>query len=314
MQNRVVEIANDGLYLSLTRGFLKVSKDGDEIGRIPIPDIGALIVRGFGAGLSLNLAARLAEQNIPVVLCGADQSPASIVWPVAGHHAQGLIIESQAGLSAPARKRLWQALVRAKIKAQAEALTTCGAPSSDLLALARRVKSGDSENLEALAARRYWSRLMKPVEVNFVRDKGRDGCNAALNYGYTVLRAGVARSILAAGLHPSLSIQHVSRGDPFRLADDLIEPFRPYVDIIVRKLAAEAQASNTDIILDKRSKTAIVDVLSLDVEGPYGASPLQTAMDRLCQSFASVCRKERTTLELPQGAVFTTERARETSV
>lgn len=299
MQNRIVEISSDGVHLSLFRGFVKISRDGTELGRVGLPDIGGLIVRGYGASISLNLVARLAEENIPVVLCGADQSPASIVWPIAGHHAQGNIIEAQGSLSLPKRKRLWQELVRAKITAQAQALVAAGEHAADLFEIARRVKSGDPDNLEAYAARKYWPRMMGTVEEAFVRSRHADGVNSWLNYGYAVLRAGAARSLIAAGLHPSLSIQHASRGEPLRLSSDIMEPFRPWVDLTIRHLTENA---NGDIpILNRDHKSRIVQVLSLDLQGPQGASPLQTCLDRLAQSLARICLGDERTLELPRG-------------
>lgn len=304
MQNRIVEIASDDIHLSLFRGFLKLSRDQEELGRIALPDIGAVIVRGYGASLSLNMAARLADENIPVILCGANQAPASIIWPVNGHHAQGRIMEAQSDLSRPQKKRLWQALVRAKIEAQAHVLKAQGVPTSDLVAMARDVRSGDTENMEARAARAYWKRLMPPHEEGFKRDAGADGLNSWLNYGYVVLRAGAARAILSAGLHPSLSIHHESRGEALRLASDIMEPFRPYVDLKVCRLAAERSALQGD--LDKDGKAAIISVLNLDLHTAHGASPVQTCLNRLCQSFARICVGEDNKLDLPHGLVFAT--------
>lgn len=309
MMNRIVEVASDGIHLSLSRGFLKLSRGGEEVGRVGLPDIGAVVVRGHGGSLSLNLAARLAAENIPLVLCGADQSPASVVWPVVGHHAQGHVIEAQAALTRPQKKRLWQALVRAKVRAQAEVLEACGERAGDLREIAGRVRSGDPDNQEAFAARRYWGRLMKPVDAGFTRDTGGARFNGWLNYTYAVLRAGAARSVLAAGLHPSLSLHHDSRGEALRLTSDLMEPFRPYADLLVRRLAHGA-GEGGDLDLTPERKAALVRVLSLDLVGPYGASPLQTCLDRLCQSLAGVCRGERRTLELPSGlAAVTTQEA-----
>lgn len=299
MQNRIVEVSTDNVHLSLFRGFVKLSRDGTEIGRVALPDIGGLVVRGYGASLSLNLATRLAEENIPVVLCGTDQSPASVIWPVSGHHGQGHIIEEQGNLSLPQRKRLWQAIVRAKITAQAQALEAAGEHSVDLLEMAKRVRSGDPDNLEAHAARKYWPRMMGEIEDAFTRSRHAGGVNGWLNYGYTVLRAGAARSLLAAGLHPSLSIQHASRGESLRLSSDIMEPFRPWVDLTVRHLARGESGDLPE--LDRQRKSRIVQVLSLDLQGPHGASPLQTCLDRLAQSLARVCLGESRTLEIPKG-------------
>jgi len=295
MQNRVVEISSDGAYLSLSRGFLTVKIDGETAGQVAIEDMSALIIRGHGASLSVNVCARLAEENVPIVICGSNQSPASIVWPVSGHFAQGLHMQAQACANRPMQKRLWAQLVKAKIEAQGAVLLAFGLNTSDLMAMAARVKSGDSDNMEAQAARRYWPRLMGET---FKRGTRKGGINAALNYGYAVLRAATARSILAAGLHPSLSLQHQSRGDALRLADDLMEPFRPWVDHAVREIA-DNYNKETDFELESAHKTALVAVLNLDLQGPLGASPIQICMDRMAQSLAQVFLGERKTMELP---------------
>lgn len=306
MQNRIVEIASDNVHVSLSRGFVKLSQDGKELGRIGIPDIGAIIVRGYGSSISLNMAARLAQENIPLILCGPNQMPASIIWPLSGHHEQGHNIEAQSQLSQPQKKRLWQALISAKIRAQAQVLEHTGQTHGDLYEIAGRVRSGDPDNQEAFAARRYWPRLTADLDPEFTRQSSGGGINGWLNYGYTILRAGAARSILAAGLHPSLSINHISRGEAFRLASDIMEPFRPFVDLTVYCLAIrDLSALGTD--LSREHKAELVKILNLDLLGAYGASPVQTCLDRLCQSLAAFCRGERRTLELPTGLSLSPE-------
>lgn len=293
MQNRVVEISSDGAHLSVSRGFLSVKIDGEIAGQVAIEDMSALIIRGHGASLSVNICERLSQANVPIVICSANQSPASVVWPVSGHFAQGLNMQAQAEANKPLKKRLWAQLVKGKILAQVDVLSAFQVNSDDLKSLAARVKSGDSDNVEVQAARRYWPRLLGD---GFTRGTHQGGKNAALNYGYTVLRAAVARSILGAGLHPSLSVQHQSRGDALRLADDLMEPFRPWVDYTVRKIAEDFEG---DFELVKAHKEKLVAVLTLDLQGPQGASPMQVCMDRLAQSLAQVFFEERKALEMP---------------
>ena len=162
--------------------------------------------------------------------------------------------------------------------------------------MAGRVKSADRENLEAQAARRYWPRLLGE---GFRRDRQAENINAALNYGYTVLRAATARSILAAGLHPSLALHHQSRGDALRLADDLMEPFRPWVDHAVKRVTIDMK-SGQDFQLDSEHKLKLVKVLTLDMQSSHGASPMQICMDRMAQSLVQVFLGEQKTLELPQ--------------
>lgn len=295
MQNRIVEISTDGAHLSLSRGFVSIQIDGELAGQVAIEDIAALIVRGYGASISLNVCSRLAEANVPVVLCGNNQSPGSVVWPVSGHFAQGLHMQAQAQANKPLLKRLWAQLIKAKIEAQAAVLAASAFSNSDLVEMSKRVKSGDSANLEAQAARRYWPRLMGK---GFLRDRQEDGINGALNYGYTILRAASARSILAAGLHPSLSLNHQSRGDALRLADDMMEPFRPWIDHCVYQLSLQIKAGE-DLVLDQARKQKIVEILTLDLQSEFGASPLQICMDRMAQSLVQVFLGERKAMELP---------------
>lgn len=291
MIGRIVEVAAEGVHLSVDRGFMKVSKERELLGQVALDDIAALIVHGHGATFSANLAARLAARGAPMVICGTNHAPVALLWPMDGHYEQGLRMQAQAEASMPMRKRLWRDLVKAKIAAQAGALDAAGERSGALLGLARQVRSGDPDNFEARAARRYWPLMMGQT---FTRDRNGGGINAFLNYGYMVLRAATARSILAAGLHPSLSIHHKSRGEALRLADDLMEPFRPFVDLVARRLAAEGREE-----LDRDAKSAIAAVTTMDLQGPLGASPLQTCLDRLAISLAQVYLGEREKLEFP---------------
>lgn len=291
MIGRFIEIATDGVHLSVERGFMRIADAGELLGRVPLDDMAALIVHGHGATFSANLVSRLARQGCPMVICDQTHSPAAVVWPARGHHEQGRRMEAQAAASLPLRKRLWRDLIKAKIVAQADALDAAGENGSPLRDLARRVRSGDPENIEAQAARRYWQRMMGP---DFRRDRERGGINACLNYAYMILRAGAARAISGAGLHPSLSLRHISRGNPLRLADDLMEPFRPYADLLVRRTAMSGTVN-----LDRDTKKYLAGLMTLDLSGPQGASPLQTCLDRCAVSLAQVFLRERKTIELP---------------
>lgn len=296
MTGRVVEVAREGAHLALSRGFMLVQEARKEVGRVALADIQALVVRGYGQTLSVNLMAALSEAGVPIVVCGTDQTPDALVWPVAGHFEQGRRMQAQAEASRPLRKRLWRDLVVAKLHAQTFVLDHRGSVVGERLRhMARRVRSGDPENLEAQAARLYWPALMGD---GFKRDRLAGGVNACLNYGYTVLRAAAARSILAAGLHPSLSIHHESRGDALRLADDLIEPFRPYVDLIVASLRDDA-GEGGDLALDRETKARLAGALTLDLEGPRGARPVQGALDALATSLALLLMGEQRALALP---------------
>jgi CRISPR-associated protein Cas1 len=291
MPGQIVEISSNGIHLSVERGFLRLGRDGEKIGEVPFDSIEAVVVHGHGATFSANLCARLSNQGAPLVICGSNHTPVSVVWPVEGHHAQGFRIQAQADASLPLKKRLWKNIVAAKIMAQASALDHIGKSLPGLRLMASTVKSGDSGNVEAQAARRYWKQLFG---VDFRRDRQSGAENAFLNYGYTVLRSGMARAILVAGLHPSLAIMHESRGEALRLADDLMEPFRPWIDVVVHDLLEQGA---TDLVSE--TKSALANTLRMDLQGPRGASPLQTCMDRLASSLAKVYLKEQPALEFP---------------
>ena len=157
------------------------------------------------------------------MLCGSDYLPTAWLWPVDGHHVQALRMRCQLGASRPLCKRLWQVVVKAKISQQKNVLDLLQFCDGGLGSLARRVKSGDPDNVEAQAARRYWPLLFGK---EFRRERYGPFPNPFLNYGYTVLRAAMARAVVSAGLHPSLGIHHHNRANPMCLVDDLMEPFR----------------------------------------------------------------------------------------
>src|ERR1700728_2170572 len=257
MVGRVVEVATDGRYLSVDRGFFVVSERQTEIGRVALDEMAALIANAHGLTLSNNLLVRLAERGIPVVLCGANHMPAAIVWPVEGHHAQTGRMADQMEAAVPLKKRLWAQIVRAKILAQGATLAAVGAPSGGFRLLSRKTRSGDPDNVEAEAARRYWPLLFG---ADFRRDRDSGGTNAMLNYGYAVLRAGVARAVFAAGLHPGLGLMHSNRSNPMVRVYDLMEPFRPILDREVWRLMRGGKAE-----LDSEAKAALARVTVIDL-------------------------------------------------
>lgn len=235
---RIVDIGTEGLHLSAHRGFLIASKDRDEVGRIALDDVHAVILHAHGCSWTGNLAAALAERGSPIVFCNTHHSPVAVTLPITGFHAQGGRMRAQWEAGKPLAKQLWQRIVKAKVAMQGALLAFHGAREAAAFEMiARRVRSGDPDNLEAQAARRYWPALMG---ADFRRDRHAAGANALLNYGYAVMRATVARAVVAAGLHPTIGIFHANRGNAFALADDLVEPFRPLVDGLVLSLLGRA--------------------------------------------------------------------------
>lgn len=292
MTGRVVEIAEEGRHLAKSRGFLTVSAGGEEIGRVPLDDVAAVVASAHGITYSNNLLVALAERRAPLVVCGSNHRPAAFLWAAEGHHEQGGRMADQAAAAKPLKKRLWQQLVAAKIENQGATLQAVGAPHQGFHLLARKVRSGDPENVEAQASRRYWPLLFGE---SFRRDRGAGGVNALLNYVYTVLRAGTARAIMAAGLHPSLGLAHRQRGNAFALADDLMEPFRPLADLLVHDLLREGSEA-----LDRETKPRLARILITDMSTAEGVTPVGLCLERLTLSVARCFAGEAQKLELPR--------------
>ncbi len=294
---RVVDIATDGLHLAAHRGFLTVSAGGEEQGRIALDDVGALIVHAHGTTWSNSVIVRLSERAVPIVVCGSNHAPVACVWPLEGHHAQGARMRAQLSAPRPLAKQLWRQIVAAKIRMQGEALAAVGKEGGAFEFLARKVRSGDPENVEAQAARRYWKAMFGP---DFARDKGAAGINSLLNYGYTVLRAIVSRSICASGLHPTVGVFHANRMNAFALSDDLMEPFRPLVDLLVARLLVEGM---TDV--SPPAKARLATIMTLDVEAfDATVSPLSVAVQRMTHSLAKSLETGLSAIEVPARPAF----------
>jgi CRISP-associated protein Cas1 len=278
-------------HLAINRGFLVVSEKGGEIGKVPLDDIAAVVANAHGLTYSNNALVELSSRGVPIVLCGPNHMPAAIVWPVDAHHVQTGRMNDQIAASLPLKKRLWMQLIRAKILAQAATLATVGAPNEGFFLLSRKVRAGDPDNVEAEAARRYWPLLLGP---EFRRDKNGGGINGLLNYGYAVLRAGMARAVMAAGLHPSFGLKHSNRSNPMVLIDDLMEPFRPSVDREVCRLVREGVHE-----VNREAKATLARTMILDLPTNLGMSPLMVCAERLAQSLVRAYAGGSDKLELP---------------
>lgn len=295
MLGRIVEIEGEGRRLSLNRGFMDISGPDGPLGKVPLDDIDAVILTNPAASFTSQVVSALAARGAPFVVTGPDFRPCAYILPIEGHHAQGNRMEAQAETSLPTRKRLWAEIVRAKILAQAAALERAGVDPLPVAALAARVRSGDVDNMEAQAAQRYFPMLFG---AKFRRHRDGNDVNVLLNYGYTVLRASTARAIVAAGLNPALALFHRSRGNALRLADDLMEPFRPAVDLLVLDWVLSHGAQ-----LDGMAKRELVSVLQADFETSEGRTPLSNVLIRLATSLAQVFTGERKSLNLPRSAI-----------
>ncbi|MPM37907.1 CRISPR-associated endonuclease Cas1 [bioreactor metagenome] len=294
MVGRIVEIADDRRHLFVNRGFMVVrDSEGDrkELGQIPLDDIAAVIANAHGITYTNNLLVALAERGAPFVLCGANHNVVGMLLTLDGHHVQSKRIEAQIAATVPTVKRLWAAIVKAKIEQQAAALEAAGALTIPLTAMIGKVRSGDPENIEGQAARRYWGLLFG---ADFRRDQDGDGVNGLLNYGYTILRSATARAVVSAGLHPSIGLHHSNDANAMRLVDDLMEPFRPIVDLKVWQLKNAGESHVTP-----ETKRSLVRVLYDDMPTRIGVTPVMVCMQRLATSLAQVFLEERNKLDLP---------------
>lgn len=239
--------------ISLADGQLTVSQDDGEA-RVPLEDIAFVVLDEPRVTLTGAAVSACMEAGVALIITDGRHTPSGLALPFHRHHRQSGIAARQIEASAPLRKRLWQALVRAKIDNQAAHLAHLGHPNASALsAMAALVASGDPDNIEARAARDYWRTLFS----DFVRDDPGDLRNKALNYGYAVIRACVARAIVAYGLLPSIGVHHASQTNAFNLADDLFEPFRPFVDTAVATLAAGRRRTDELTRDDRRTLAAL---------------------------------------------------------
>lgn len=292
MADRVVEVAEDGRYLARSRGFMVVKSKGEEVGRVPLDDIAVVLVTARGAVYTNNLLVELAERGAALVVCTPNYLPVAWLWPLKGHHIQGERMAAQLEATRPMGKRLWRHIVRAKIERQAAVLARLDRPWRGVASLIGRVRVGDPDNIEAQAARRYWPLIFGD---DFRRDQAGRGANSMLNYGYTVLRAAAARAVVTSGLHPSLGIHHRNRYDHLRLADDLMEPFRPFVDLTVATLALEGEAALTTEV-----KRHLAGTLARGMPSHEGTTPVGLGLHHLARSLARSYVRRETSLDLPR--------------
>jgi CRISP-associated protein Cas1 len=294
MIGRIVEVADDRRHLFMHRGFMVVQdSEGErkELGQVPLDDIAAVIANAHGLSYTNNLLVALAERGAPFVLCAANHNAVGMLLPIDGNFEQAKRIEAQIAASLPTHKRLWATVVRSKLEQQAAALEATGAPTAPLKALIGKVKSGDPENIEAQGAQRYWRLLFGDA---FRRDQDGGGLNGMLNYGYTVLRACTARSVIAAGLHPSIGLHHSNDNNAMRLVDDIMEPFRPVIDLKVWHLRRNGEDQVTP-----DTKRALVRTLYDDMQTDAGATPVMVCTQKLATSLAQVYLGECDKLDLP---------------
>ena len=266
-------------------------KETDDQKTVPIEDVGFMIIENMQITFSTPLIEKLMDNNVAVVFCNSKHHPQSMLLNMEGHHMQVEVYRQQVNASEPLKKNLWKQTVIAKIENQAKVLLKATGSVASLPALAKQVRSGDSDNREGMAARVYWKKLFGE---DFIRDRYGDWPNALLNYGYTILRAATARSLTGSGLLPSFGIFHRNRFNAFCLADDIMEPYRAVVDLLVYDLYSKYPDMD---VLGKEIKAEILHILSADVQMKDNLRPLMIALTHTSASLAACFKGEKKNLE-----------------
>lgn len=280
-------------YLHKSQMQLKVIKpdDNSTLGTIPIEDIGVVVLDNPQITITQALLAALIENNTAIISCDDKHMPAGLMLPLDGNSIQSERFREQIEASEPLKKNLWAQTVKAKIANQAKVLKMAGAESKRLDALLPQVQSGDPDNVEGRAASVYWKLLFE--DLPFVRDRYGTMPNAHLNYCYAVLRAIVARSLVGSGLLPTFGIHHSNRYNAYCLADDIMEPYRPFCDWMVFNMLKSNEILDDDITKDHKAR--LLTIASVDIEIDKKKSPLMVGMSRttssLSECFSGVRRK-----------------------
>ncbi len=294
MIKRVIEISSAGTHLSIKQGQLILRRDGAVIGRIPCEDVGVLLADHQGISYTHSVFTALLERGAAIVLCNGAHHPAGMLLPLETNTIQTERFRQQIHVKEPVKKRLWQQIVRAKIRHQAALVRYDETTYKHLRAMERQVHSGDPDNIEAQAARRFWPAYLQ--HLPFKRDREGPPPNNLLNYGYMVMRAAVARALCSAGLLPALGIHHRNRYNAFCLADDLVEPFRGFVEKKVQQICGEESDLSE---LTQGIKAKLLEVLYEEVRIGGFSGPLMVGLHRTGASLARCFAGEQKTLELP---------------
>ncbi|NNN21721.1 MAG: type II CRISPR-associated endonuclease Cas1 [Acidimicrobiales bacterium] len=292
-ENRILDISESGAHLHLLNSNLVVDRTDNEPVLIPITDLASVCISHPSITISKSVMSALAEEGIALVICDDKFMPSGMLLPIHSHYLQSRRFADQAAAALPTKKRLWQQVVRAKIRAQAKILLEVRGSDEDLTSLVKQVRSGDVTNVEATAARRYWSALFSGT--SFRRDRFGNWPNPALNYGYAILRAIVARSICTSGLHPSLGLHHSNQYNPFCLADDLMEPYRPTVDLVI---ATKFKQEREDNSLQREDRAVLISALYGRFNFGNESRSLFDVLSRMTSSLAAVFEGSGTNLAI----------------
>lgn len=295
MLRKTIEIATAGTRLSVAHKQLVIERPEQPKATVPIEDLGVLVVDDGRASYTQAVFIECLAAGATIIVSGRDHLPAGMMLPMDGHHALTERHWMQVEAGVPLRKRLWQAIIIAKLRQQGRLLSQVTGHDAGLAALASRVRSGDPDNFEAQGAQRYWPALFGR---QFRRDREADDANALLNYGYAIVRAAVARALVASGLIPSLGVWHRNRSNPFCLADDLLEPWRPIVDWKVHSIMNDAAGPKS--LDDRPTRAALLSLFNETVLVGGRRWPLLLGIEQSAASLAkALMQHDKDMLNLP---------------
>ncbi len=259
----------------------------------PVEDLGFVIIENQQITISMPLLSELINNNVAVVFCNSAHYPSSMLLNLDGHHIQQELFSKQIEASEPLKKNLWKQTVEAKIRNQAGVLRRLSKDYRKVLYFEDKVKSGDAENAEGSAARAYWPLLFGE---KFIREQHGDPPNNLLNYGYAILRASVARALAGSGLLATLGIHHHNKYNAFCLADDIMEPYRPYVDLLVHEIFSSEENLEE---LTTGLKLRLLEILSSDIIIGKQTRPLMVGLSSTTASLARCYSGEAKRINYP---------------
>lgn len=306
MIKRIVEISQARTYLSVKLGQLIVRQGRatsetnirEGLNQIPCEDIGLLLVDHPGTTYTHSVFTTLLDCGAAIVLCGPDHHPLGVFLPIKNNSVQSARMRDQVMAKEPIKKQIWKQIVQTKIRHQAKIVSHNSKVHESLIALAQKVRSGDPENIEAQASRKYWSAFMSDLE--FRRRIDGKVPNNLLNYGYMVMRAAVARALCGAGLMPSVGIHHQNKYNAFCLADDILEPFRGFVDAKVLEIWDERNGNEDFEDLNQPIKARLLEVLYEQIEISGQKGPLMVGLHKTAASLVKCFAGQQKVLDLPR--------------
>jgi len=282
-------------HLSTSNRQLEIkNKETGKISHASIEDIGYIVFEHPQITFSQNVIQLLAANNTAVIFCNEKYHPCSMLLHLDTNYVQTERFKAQVNATEPLKKQLWQQTIKAKLNNQAAALEYQGGSGSALRYKSGKVLSGDATNEEAKGARIYWKALLGS---SFKRDRYGEGPNSALNYGYAILRAATARALSGSGLLATLGIHHRNKYNSFCLADDIMEPYRPYVDVLVCDM--QNQGFNCGE-LSIAEKSELLSILTIDIKTNEGNSPLMIALSKTSASLVRCFEKKAKKIFYPK--------------